>query len=94
MDVLLETERMTLRRFTLNDVGDVLSLDSDPQVRRFVEDGVPVTVDQAARTIEHWLGCHERSAESTVMTGPGWSSSPAPSEKRSQSSIAWCTACR
>lgn len=61
MDVFLETERMVLRRFTLDDVDAVLALDSDPLVRRFVEDGEPVNRDEAARTIEHWLAYYERS---------------------------------
>jgi RimJ/RimL family protein N-acetyltransferase len=61
MDVFLETERMVLRRFTMDDVDAVLALDSDPAVRRFVEDGEPVNREEAASTIEHWLRYHERS---------------------------------
>lgn len=50
-----------LRRFTLDDADDLLALDSDPLVRRFVEDGEPVTRDNAVEMIEHWLGYHEWS---------------------------------
>ena len=50
----IETERMTLRRFTLDDADELLALDLDPAVRRFVEDGEPVNRDAARATIEHW----------------------------------------
>src|SRR4051794_12553051 len=43
--VFLTTDRLVLRRFTLDDADDLLALDSDPLVRRFVEDGGPVTRD-------------------------------------------------
>ena len=59
--VLLTTERLALRRFTLDDADDLLALDSDPLVRRFVEDGEPVTRESAVEMIEHWLLYHEWS---------------------------------
>lgn len=59
--VFLTTERLVLRRFTLDDADAVLALDSDPRVRRFVEDGEPVDLDYAVARIEHWLKYHERS---------------------------------
>lgn len=61
MKVFLETERMLLRQFTLDDVEDVLALDSDPAVRRFVEDGEPVDRDETQNVIEHWMGYYARS---------------------------------
>ena len=61
MDVFLETERMLLREFTLDDVDDVLALDTDRDVRRFVEDGEPVDRDEIESTIEHWMGYYARS---------------------------------
>ncbi|MFM2069986.1 MAG: hypothetical protein RLZZ623_249 [Actinomycetota bacterium] len=60
-DVFLTTDRLVLRRFTLDDADDLLALDSDPLVRRFVEDGEPITRDTAVEMIVHWLGYHERS---------------------------------
>ena len=59
--VFLTTDRLVLRRFTLDDTDDLLALDSDPLVRRFVEDGEPVTRANAVGMIEHWLKYHERS---------------------------------
>jgi RimJ/RimL family protein N-acetyltransferase len=59
--VFLETERLVLRRFTPDDADDLLALDLDPLVRRYVEDGEPVTRDEAASSIEHFLRYHDRS---------------------------------
>ena len=59
--VFLETDRLTLRCFTMDDVDALFALDSDPLVRRFVEDGEPVNREAAARAIEHWLGYYRRS---------------------------------
>jgi RimJ/RimL family protein N-acetyltransferase len=59
--VFLTTDRLVLRRFTLDDADDLLALDSDPLVRRFVEDGEPVTHETAVELIKHWLKYHERS---------------------------------
>lgn len=41
MPVFLETERLTLRRFTLADTDDLVELDSDPEVMRFLTGGRP-----------------------------------------------------
>jgi RimJ/RimL family protein N-acetyltransferase len=55
VEILLETHRMLLRRFTMDDVDALLALDSDPLVRRYVEDGEAVTRAESAGTIDHWL---------------------------------------
>lgn len=57
-DVHLSTERLWLRRFTRDDAQSLLALDSDPAVRRFVEDGVEVTLVNAIDTIDHWLAVY------------------------------------
>lgn len=43
MQILLETERMMLRRFTAADVDHLVDLDSDPEVMRFLTGGIPTT---------------------------------------------------
>ena len=40
MDVVLETERLTLRRFTAEDVDNLVELDSDPEVVLHITGGV------------------------------------------------------
>lgn len=39
MHIFLETERLILRRFTVDDVDDLVDLDSDPEVMRYVSGG-------------------------------------------------------
>lgn len=63
MQVFLETERMVLRRFTAADVDNLVALDGDPEVMRFLTGGRATPRDE----IEHdvppaFLGYHERFA--------------------------------
>jgi RimJ/RimL family protein N-acetyltransferase len=39
--IVLETERLRLRRFTWDDVDRLVDLDSDPEVMRYITYGVP-----------------------------------------------------
>lgn len=41
MEIFLETERLVLRRFTADDVDDLVELDSDPDVMRYINGGRP-----------------------------------------------------
>ncbi len=41
MQIFLETERLLLRRFTEDDVDNLVALDSDPDVMRFITGGPP-----------------------------------------------------
>jgi RimJ/RimL family protein N-acetyltransferase len=45
MQVLLETERIVLRRFTEEDANNLYHLDSDPDVMRFLSGGTPTPRD-------------------------------------------------
>ena len=46
MHVFLETERLVLRRFSMADVDNLVSLDADPDVMRFVTGGIPTSRDE------------------------------------------------
>lgn len=46
MIVFLESERLILRRFTLDDVDALVELDSDPAVMRFITGGVPTSREE------------------------------------------------
>lgn len=41
MEIFLETERMVLRRFTPADLDNLVELDSDPEVMRYLTGGLP-----------------------------------------------------
>jgi len=46
MQIFLETERLELRRFTDDDVENLVELDSDPEVMRFINGGRPTARDE------------------------------------------------
>jgi RimJ/RimL family protein N-acetyltransferase len=46
MQVFLETERLVLRRFTMADADDLVNLDADPDVMRYITGGVPTSRDK------------------------------------------------
>jgi RimJ/RimL family protein N-acetyltransferase len=61
--VLLETERLVLRRFTAEDVDLLVALDSDPAVTRFVTGGAPTPRDEVEREwLPAFLAAYERGA--------------------------------
>ena len=51
MAILLETERLTLRRFTAADAEALCALDADPAVMRFLTGGAPTPCDVIRREI-------------------------------------------
>jgi len=59
--IYLETERLILRRLTENDVDNLYELDSDPEVMRYLSNGVPHTREEIVEKIlPHYLGHYER----------------------------------
>jgi len=44
--VFVETPRLVLRRFTMADVDNLVSLDADPDVMHFITGGIPTTRDE------------------------------------------------
>jgi RimJ/RimL family protein N-acetyltransferase len=61
--VFLETERLLLRRFTMNDIDTIVSLDSDPAVMRYISGGLPTPREEIASDIlPAWLSYYARFA--------------------------------
>lgn len=46
MQVFLETDRLVLRRFTAADADNLVDLDADPDVMRFVTGGIPTSREE------------------------------------------------
>jgi hypothetical protein len=46
MDVFLETDRLVLRRFTAADLDNLVELDSDPDVMRYITGGRPTPCEE------------------------------------------------
>lgn len=63
MQIFLETERLVLRRATLDDLDAVVELDSDPEVTRFVTGGRPTPRDVFRdKVLPRWFSLYERYA--------------------------------
>jgi RimJ/RimL family protein N-acetyltransferase len=61
VQVFLETERLVLRQFTAGDVDNLIDLDSDPEVMRFINGGRPTQRDEIENEILPWyLDYYER----------------------------------
>ena len=63
MQVFLETERLLLRRFTEDDLDNLVELDSDPEVMRFITGGRPTPREEVENEIlPAFLDHYERYA--------------------------------
>ena len=63
MHILLETDRLTLRRFTEDDVDNLFDLGSDPEVMRYLTGGRPTPRDEFRdQIIPFHLAVYERFA--------------------------------
>jgi RimJ/RimL family protein N-acetyltransferase len=51
MQVFCETQRLVLRRFTMADVDNLVSLDADPEVMHFVTGGIPTTREEIEQEV-------------------------------------------
>jgi RimJ/RimL family protein N-acetyltransferase len=63
VQVFLETERLVLRRFTADDVDNLVELDGDPDVMRFINGGRPTPREEVENEfLPAFLGYYERFA--------------------------------
>ena len=58
--VFLESERLRLRRFTPLDVDNLLDLDSDPLVRRYLDIPAAPTRDDTQQTLGRFMAWYDR----------------------------------
>jgi RimJ/RimL family protein N-acetyltransferase len=63
MIVYLETPRLILRQFTMDDVDDLMRLDTDPQVMRYIHAALPTRDDIINTTLPRLLACHAQHPE-------------------------------
>ena len=79
--VLLETERLVLRQFTMADVGNLADLDADPDVMRFITGGLATSRDEIRDSLllgfMAWYrpGGYGCWAAGQKLPGPSWDGS-------------------
>lgn len=61
MIVFLETDRLLLRRFTADDIDLIVELDGDPEVKRYIDNGAPVDLEDLNETMAWWLRYYDMS---------------------------------
>lgn len=61
MQVFLETDRLVLRQFTMADADNLVNLDVDPDVMRFVTGGIPTSREEILEEfLPAFLGYYQR----------------------------------
>ncbi len=58
--VFLETDRLVLRWFSRDDLDLVVELDSDAEVMRYINDGLPVDLAEVTENLDWWLTHYDR----------------------------------
>jgi RimJ/RimL family protein N-acetyltransferase len=54
-DVVLETDRLTLRRLTMADLDALVELDGDLDVMRYISGGAPTPRPELAAKLRRWI---------------------------------------
>lgn len=60
MNRILETERILLRPFCLEDIDRFSEICANPNVMRYIGDGMPVGRDVIAQKIPEWMAWYEK----------------------------------
>ncbi len=61
MQIFLATDRLVLRRFTIADADNLVSLDADPEVMRFITGGIPTSrAEILDEVLPAFLGYYQR----------------------------------
>jgi [ribosomal protein S5]-alanine N-acetyltransferase len=64
MNIFLETERLILRNLTQDDVDNLVQLDSDPEVMRFINGGIATTREAIANEfLPYATGYYKKSSD-------------------------------
>src|SRR5262245_8600908 len=51
MNVYLRTDRLTLREFTEGDLAELIALNGDPKVMKFLTGGIPLTAEHICQEV-------------------------------------------
>jgi RimJ/RimL family protein N-acetyltransferase len=61
--IFLETDRLILRTFSLDDGGALYELDRDPQVMRYISKGQSTSLEMIQERLRNWLRFYEDSED-------------------------------
>lgn len=60
MKIVLETERLLLRQFTVQDMDKFYELESDPEVMRYIRGGKPRSYEQVKQKLEDNISYYQK----------------------------------
>lgn len=63
MKVFLESDRLILRQFVKNDLDDLFDLNSDSEVMRYINGGLPTSYHNIKKTLSKNLVAYEKNAD-------------------------------
>jgi RimJ/RimL family protein N-acetyltransferase len=69
---LLETPRLALRSLSVDDVDDLLALDADPEVMRYINGGRPTPRAEMVEIVQQSLGHRWVAVERATREFVGW----------------------
>jgi RimJ/RimL family protein N-acetyltransferase len=69
---LVETERMTLRPLTFDDVDTLVALDRDPEVMRYITGGKPTPREKVIETVRRRMGRRWMATDHVTAEFVGW----------------------
>ncbi|MBA2649606.1 MAG: GNAT family N-acetyltransferase [Legionella sp.] len=55
----IETERLLLRPFTMEDLDDFSRICADPEVMRFIGEGIPLDKEAVKQRMESWISLYK-----------------------------------
>lgn len=87
----LETERLILRPLTMDDVDQLVALDADPAVMRYINGGQPTTRSEMEQVVRESLGHRWLALDRPTGAFVGWLAlRPSPAERIGNSATACC----
>lgn len=55
MNLILKTERLTIKPVTENDIADIFHLQSLEETAKYNTSGIPKSIDETKSTVENWI---------------------------------------
>lgn len=62
MKVFLESDRLILRQFVVDDLNNLFDLNSDPKVMRYINGGLPTSYHDIEKNLSKYLESYEKNA--------------------------------
>ncbi|HEX9061361.1 MAG TPA: GNAT family N-acetyltransferase [Clostridia bacterium] len=55
---MINTKRLEFRKYTMEDLDFLVSMTSDPDVMKYIGNGIPWTLEETKQRLEKFIGCY------------------------------------